>query len=350
MSDETNSDEGEAESLPSLNPDWPDDVKSAIQNLFGFDGSQLEGKVRLGDLAFDGLSDQLAAMQGMILEIHRRPWATMPTNIAHGGLRDNTNEAVNVLMEIRDFDLKTVSNPSEIRQQLLDRFNGAADWYRNNVSIVAEVERLKRQVTDDSMGEQARQLHDLLEGLSARTNRLAHDLDQREDVVDSVRISATQEAAEDLTTAFSKRAGQYKHRANVWLGALGIAIGLTIMAAYGAYSLLDPGTTDNLDIGRLTFTVFALGLLIYAVRVCGQQHRSARHLEAVALSKEATTDTFGRLVSSIKSDEVRATATLVLAQSVFAVEDTGLNSGGAEQVTLVERAVLPQVTGSSPSP
>jgi hypothetical protein len=80
--------------------------------------------------------------------------------------------------------------------------------------------------------------------------------------------------------------------------------------------------------------------------VCAQNYRVNRHQESIADSKAAALRTFGRLVTSVEEAEVRSAVTLTVSQAVFTPEETGLVDGSGDQVTLVERAVVPRLTGS----
>jgi hypothetical protein len=68
-------------------------------------------------------------------------------------------------------------------------------------------------------------------------------------------------------------------------------------------------------------------------------------LRAVAESKAAALSTFTRFSSAIAEESVRSTVALVLAQAVFATEETGYVDAAVDRVTLMDHA-LPRITGS----
>jgi hypothetical protein len=144
---------------------------------------------------------------------------------------------------------------------------------------------------------------------------------------------------------YSKIAEQYEDVATKWLWTLiasvPIAAGLALVTFFALRP--DSGSKDVHDFAGLGFGLFVLGLLAFGIRICAQNFRVNRHLATVARSKQASISTFQRMVASVSDDELRSAVTLTLAQSIFAVEETGLVDGSGDHVTLVERAVIPNL-------
>jgi hypothetical protein len=92
--------------------------------------------------------------------------------------------------------------------------------------------------------------------------------------------------------------------------------------------------------------LFIFGVLAYGIRVCAQNYRVNRHLEAVAMSRATAIATFQRLVASVEDAEIRSAVAIALAQAIFSTEETGLVDGSGDHVTLVERAILPNLPKS----
>jgi hypothetical protein len=124
-----------------------------------------------------------------------------------------------------------------------------------------------------------------------------------------------------------------------------------VVGAVATFLALRPerGNKDPADFAALGLGLFIIGLLVFAVRVCAQNYRVNRHLQAVAKSKAAALSTFKRLVTSIEEQEIRSAVGLALAQAVFATEATGLVDSSGDHVTLVERALVPRIGSAPPS-
>jgi hypothetical protein len=181
--------------------------------------------------------------------------------------------------------------------------------------------------------------------LQQQLSDLKQDLATASDAVSAARKTAGNSAAHELEGVFEERANEYDETAKKWLQALTFGVPIAALIALGAFEALRPdsGAKDAHDFAGLGFWLFLVGLLAFGIRVCAQNFRVNRHLATVARSKQSSISTFKRLVTSVAEEELRAAVTLTLAQSIFAVEETGLVDGSGDHVTLIERAVIPNL-------
>ena len=176
--------------------------------------------------------------------------------------------------------------------------------------------------------------------------------ESREDLVSELRRDAGTSAGEELSGVFDTRARTLARAAKTWLKILIVTSIAAVSGAIITFLVLAPeeGAKGTNDFAALGLGVFILGILVFGIRICAQNYRVNRHLHAVANSKAAALSTFKRLVASVEEQEIRSTLALALAQAVFATEDTGLVDATGDHVTLVERAVIPRITSSPPTP
>lgn len=200
----------------------------------------------------------------------------------------------------------------------------------------------------DGAASEAAKVREELASLRQQADQVGRELAAREDLVEGLREVAGESASDDLSAVFANRAKKLGELAKTWLIALCVSGVVAMAGALIAFALIRPhdtGSVSGEDIARITLAAFIVGLLVYAVKTCAQQYRANRHLEAVAESKAAALSTFTRFSSAIAEESVRSTVALVLAQAVFATEETGYVDAAADRVTLMDHA-LPRITGS----
>jgi hypothetical protein len=172
-----------------------------------------------------------------------------------------------------------------------------------------------------------------------RARRLEEQLTELAPLVEAQREATGTSGIADLSADYSAQADAHSRAWRVWGATLIVTLGV---AAIGSLRLL---SNDHVPEGEITGetvvsiarNLLVVGLLLYAVRLASLQFRVHRHLEAVARNKSAALATFNRIVAVASEREVRNAIATVLAQSVFASEETGFVDSGNDHVTLIER-------------
>jgi hypothetical protein len=328
---------------------WPDDVQEAYRTLFSFDLERLEGREIHGSLAFTELTPVVGRVKQILRDLAMESWADLPDDIAGGGLIAQVNALNATLEEIAAFDIGGQSEPATAKNQLVQRLHELAGWFKNTVrpqTVTAQVQREIANATGtDGAVSEAAVLREEIKHLRLEHEKVARDLEARKDLVESLRTVSGKSASDDLSAVFMGRADKLSAEARRWLTWLGVSGAIAIGGAIASFFLISPhnsGQVTGEDIGRITLAAFIVGLLAYAVRTCALQYRASRHLEAIARSKAAALSTFTRFSAAIAEESVRSTVALVLAQAVFATEDTGFVDASADRVTLMDHA-LPRI-------
>jgi hypothetical protein len=332
---------------------WPDDVKQAYWKLFSFDLAKLEGRDKHGSLAFTELTPIAGRLRQIAQDLAMESWVDLPSSITDGGLLEQINALNATLDEIADFDLNQLAEPANTKAQLIQRINDVSQWFRNNARPLTVTAQTRREIanttgTDGAVSEAA-VVREELDKLRADNDQISHELEARKDLVKAYREASGESASDDLSAVFKGRADDLGRAALSWLIALAVSGVLAIIGALVTYWEIRPHETGDVsgdDLARIALATFIVGLLVYAVRTCAHQYRANRHLEAVARSKAAALSTFTRFSAAIAEESVRSTVALVLAQAVFATEDTGHVEASVDRVTLMDHA-LPRITGTS---
>jgi hypothetical protein len=226
-------------------------------------------------------------------------------------------------------------------------------WFRNEARPHARRALIERHLIERPAAtpdaEDAELLRKDFEALRKEADSVKRELEARKDLVAQFREGARESAGEELAGVLNQQAIDRGKTADNWFKALIGSLILALVGSIGTFFAVRPdGLIDKSDLGALGLGVFILGLLAFAVRVCAQNYRVNRHLEAVAKSKAAALSTFQRLVASVEGEDVRSAVTLTLAQAVFTTEETGLIDGSSDHVTLVERALIPRMSSGTP--
>lgn len=350
VNEESQEPANEAPPTPELgvafNGEWPESVIEQYRALFGLDLAALEGRDRLGELAFQEVPPVVERIQRMLRDLARDDWEDLPPSLTDGQLQNKLGELNQVLSEIQAFALGDVPDPAAAKGELVRRLNEHLQWFREHIApqtVTAKAERAAgRLVGSDEAIADARKLRDELDQLEARAAEINKELDSKADLVRGLRQVSGKQSSSELAEVFGDRANELGESSKGWLKALIGAAGVALAGSIAAFVVFTPDNTSSIDgddISRLTLMIFIIGLLVYGVRICAQGYRSSRHLEAVARSKEAALSTFTRFSSQFESEDIRAAAALALAQAAFAIEETGLIDGSTDQVTVIERAL-----------
>jgi hypothetical protein len=179
--------------------------------------------------------------------------------------------------------------------------------------------------------------------LEARQAEIAAELDARGDLVEATRTKTGAAGAKELAAAYEEQARSHSRQWKLW--GVGLVLS-TVIALVVGYLVLhhthpEKNATAAQIVSRVTVDLLVVGLLIYAVRVTSRQFSVHSHLATVAHNKAAALATFSRIVTSGSSPEARDRLADVLAQYVFASDNTGFLSGDGDQVTLLERIAGP---------
>ncbi len=330
--------------------DWPDDIRLLCARLFEqYSGDEIRGLDRLGARSFDDAPDKVEAIKGIIKDLSLEEWEP---SLASSELSGQLQELMNALDEM----VALSSNQDDFVQRsgnLNDRLQGLYTWFRQIAAPLAFSARVKK-VTGEVSGleegkEQVERLRSDTSNLNAEVEKLKHDLESSQEAVTQARAAAGESASEEQEAVFKDRAKDYEEVATKWLWALIISVPIAAGLALVTFLALRPdsGSKDVHDFAGLGFGLFVLGLLAFGIRICAQNFRVNRHLATVARSKQASISTFQRMVASVSDDELRSAVTLTLVQAIFAVEETGLVDGSGDHVTLVERALIPNLPKAS---
>ena len=339
-------DDYSAFTIAEIPGDWPEDVKEALANVFSYDPKTLARQERLGDLAFIEVTPILERVRQILGDLTAESWLDLPPNLYGGALLDRLNQLNQVLAEIQGFDLNQ-SDPSGAKVALVNRLTEQSDWIKTYVrpfAVKAPARRAAENVArlGDEV-EDAVALKGEIASVKREKDVILRDLESHRDLISGLRTVSGESASSELSEVFLERADSLKMAARNWLVALICSGVVAIVGSIAIFLILRPHhAAEASDIGHLTLSVFILGLLVYAVRVCGQQYRANRHSEAVARSKAAALSTFSRFSSAVEEESIRSTLALTLAQAVFATEETGFIDSSGDRVTLIDHA-LPRV-------
>ena len=330
---------------------WPEDVQDNIRTLFAFDLADVRGLNRLGDLSFDAAPEEVESIRSMARDLAEEQWDQLPGSITEGhitGQLQKLNSVLDQMVELSAGQEGAAASKATLEQQLGE----VHEWFKREVRPQAITAQVNRRVAA-ALGGRGEEASEALTGLpdmkqlAAEVERVRRDLEAQQDLASAAREAAGESAGAELSVDFGQRATDLGEMAGRWFRAL-IAAGVVAFVG-GVVTFLvlrpDGGADDASDFAALGLAVFIVGLLVFAIRVCAQNYRVNRHLQAVASSKAAALSTFRRLVSSVEEGEVRSAVALALAQAVFATEETGLVDSAGDHVTLVERAVVPRLGG-----
>jgi len=324
-------------------------VRDNVRTLFSFDLVEVRGLNRLGDLSFDGAPEIVESIRSIVRDLAEERWDQLPGSITEGHLTaqlQTLNSVLSQMIELSAGQDGAAASKTTLEQQLGE----VHEWFKREVRPQAMTAQVNRRVAA-ALGERGEEAADTLAGLSdikqivAEVEQVRRELEAQKDLASAAREAAGESAGVELSVDFGQRAKVLSETAERWFRAL---IGTGIAAFVGGvvtFLVLHPdeGASDPSDFAALGLAVFIVGLLVFAIRVCAQNYRVNRHLQAVASSKEAALSTFRRIVSSVEEGEVRSAVALALAQAVFTTEETGLVDGASDHVTLVERAVAPRL-------
>ncbi len=332
-------------------PGWPDDVREGCNRLFGYDLAEVRGQSRLGALSFDQAPEIVEEIRSIVRDLALEPWADLPPSFTGGGLLGQLQELCETLDAMLELSSDS-ENPSARRDELNNRLSEVSNWFRQTarpLAVKAQIDRRLNERPDGLPSDAAlRDLRHSYDDLARRAAEVNRELDARQEVLSQTRSEVRESAGDELSAVFRRRADDCRDAAKAWLVALIVSAPLAVAGAVGTFLLLRPdsGAKDAHDFAGLGLGLFILGVLAFGIRVCAQNYRVNRHLEALAKSKANAISTFQRLAASVEDDEIRSAVTLTLAQAIFAIDETGLVDGSADHVTLVERAVLPHLPGS----
>lgn len=214
--------------------------------------------------------------------------------------------------------------------------------------LKTQIESLEDQLTQldaeeqQETGEQERE-RQRTRALEQRLSELDKKLEEMTALAEAQRDVTSASGATELAEAYSREADRHARGWKSWLGALIGAVVLAGGVGAAVIAIAHPArqATNGEIATSIAIQILVVGLSIYLVRMAGTQFRAHRHLEAVNRSKAAALATFNRIVSGPSESEVRTAVAAVLAQAVFTSEETGFIDGGADHVTLVERAIGP---------
>jgi hypothetical protein len=333
---------------PNFGVEWPDDVRLLCARLFAYDLEEIRGRNRLGALAFEEAPEQVDAIRQIVKELSLEKWDDLPPSLSRGGLFSQLEQTIQVLEEMIQLS-STSEAPAESKERLSANLVELLDWFRQEIGPRAFNAKIERYFGNgdrvDGGGADGGKLHDEYADLARQMESLKAELDSSQEAVSQARTEAGDSASRELEAVYANRSNEYADVARKWLFALVIALPVAAALAVLIFHEVRPsGEAEGPhDYAALGLGVFLLGLLAFGVRVCAQNFRVNRHLAAVARSKQSAISTFQRLSASVADEELRSAVTLTLAQSIFAVEDTGLIDGSGDQVTLIERAVVPNL-------
>ena len=331
---------------------WPDGTRELAADVFKFSPEELRGQGRLGDLSFDEAPEQVMAIKDVLGELALEPWDELPQSFA-SELQGKIEEVKNKLDQIVELSA-TSENPGQKRERFASQLAEMQRWFTGEAKAHARrawTARILDELSPTAISTSDFQaLSSELDEVRGQAERLNRELDSRQEALAQVREGAGDSASHELAQAFRDRAEGHKRTAERWLKALVAAGPLAVIGAIGTFLLLKPndgGSTSPNHFAALGLGLFIFGVLAYGIRVCAQNYRVNRHLEAVAMSRATAIATFQRLVASVEDAEIRSAVAIALAQAIFSTEETGLVDGSGDHVTLVERAILPNLPKSA---
>lgn len=332
---------------------WP--LQDPLEKLESYDLGELEGRRRLGDLAFDDAPAQVREIIEILHELRQEPSERLDDGFINE-VASNLNGLTQVLdqmVQLRSSDPSASASRDNFSQQL----QNIHSFFRTAVRPRCITARIRDELQAQSPGvaeagveKRIEETQRRLSALQERESELAERLQALEPVAEAQREAATASAAGELSADYIKQADDHAKawkRWGKWLIAsvvVAIAGGVTVLlAAHPAKK-----ATNAQIASRLTLDLLVIGLLLYLVRLMSLQFRVHRHLEAVARSKAAALSTFSRMVIGPADAEVRTAVAQIVAQAVFATGETGFIDATGEHVTLIERALGPAIQRMSP--
>jgi hypothetical protein len=169
--------------------------------------------------------------------------------------------------------------------------------------------------------------------------RLRERLAEIEAVAESLRPEAGVQASRELGAIFEAEARWHSVSRERWLRFLVVALIFAAVLGWIVIFFTHPKShaTNGEIVSALAVEVLVVGLLLYGVRIASMQFRAHRHLEAIARNKAAALRTFSQMIVVASEPEIRSQIATILASSVFASADSGVQDTSEDQVTLPER-------------
>jgi hypothetical protein len=332
---------------PAFGPDWPEAVRSVAEQFFSFDPQAVRNKDRMGSLSFDDAPTQMEGIERIVKDLGLEKWDDIPPSVT-GALQGQMEELCNTLQQMIELSADS-ETPGDRRNELQNRLQELFNWFRENVAPHTTTAKIRRVGGDGSLDEdRLKELRGEIEELLGVQQQLRQELASQSEAVKTARKASGESAGDELSAVFNDRADDYDKTSKTWLIALCVSAPIAVVLAIVTFLLLRPDgeSHDPSDFAGLGLGLFIFGILAFGIRVCVQNFRVNRHLATIARSKASAISTFQRLTASVEDDQIRSAVTLTLAQAVFTVEETGLVDGSGDHVTLVERAVLPNLPGT----
>lgn len=327
---------------------WP--LEEQLKKLESYDLPTVEGRARLGALAFEDAPTQIREIIEILHELRQEPLDRLDPNF----IAEITGQLNGLIDVIDQMVALTAADPTAADQKANyeSQLAGYYTYFRTSVRPRAITARIREEMQAQSPTELATRVRDQIEEADERLQRLQHreaELAQQLEALESVanvqREAASVSAADELSTDYSRQADDHAKAWKLWgkwlIAAVVFAIGGGIAVLLAAHP--EKNATNAQIVSRLTLILLVIGLLLYVVRLTSLQFRVHRHLEAVARSKAAALSTFNRIVVGPAESEVRTAVAQVLAQAVFKTDDTGFIDASAEHITLIERVVGPAI-------
>jgi hypothetical protein len=342
----------ETEEAPEPEPEWPLDPQ--LEKLESYDLREVEGRERLGALAFGSAPDQLEEIIEILHELRIEPWDRLDPTFA-----GEVTGQLNGLIELVDTMLALTAaepNAQEVHADYQQRLNDFHQYFRRSVRprcIKAQVrEEIALQSPAGAEAEARERIKNAqrrVDELEKREADLARKLEALESPVEAQREAATASATEDLSADYTRQADDHAKAWKRWLACLLVAVGLALTVGVPFVLATHPDTdATNAEIASaILIDLLVVGLLLYLVRMASLQFRVHRNLEAVARSKAAALSTFNRIVVGPAEADVRTAVAQILAQAVFATDSTGFIDAPSDHITLLERVVGPVVQRAS---
>jgi cation transport ATPase len=273
----------------------------------------------LGPFAFDELEEELGACIRFYRDLQELPLTEVPSQKLQQ-FRNRTNELTNKLQEIRDFNPKTVNDPTQSHNSLMDQFR--QEWHNAFSQLAPYASYLKpRGAAVEGVVERGREM---LQDLERERDQLRSEMEEArqesERILRSLRSAAAEAGVEQHAEHFDTEAGYHSAGARRWLWATGVLAGFTgLLAGWFLWMYLT---------GRVTFTgeewiqvavakVVLFSLLYFGIVWCGRNYRSHKHNHVINKHRRNALATF-RAFTDAATDEGTKNAVLIRAtEAIF---------------------------------
>ena len=293
-------------------------------------------RTRWGRINFEDIKEEIETLVWLVREIQK-----LPPDIIHESIIDETlnhlSVLLKILMEIRDFDIKTVIDApvawqenisKNFKERYIHVIHTASRWLPLLVLRSGKIENLTAKMQDANS--------DITEMLQSTEGYMEERKEEIEKIMREARAVAGGEGAAKFTKEFSDEAEKARKRSIIWLGVTGaFSYALFTVSLLIAFNFFDLGTAPDNPweaLYRLGARVFVISTLFYIVVWSGRIVLANMHLENVNQHRAVSLQTLQAFHVAAENPAVKDAVTLEAARAVYENVPSGyIRRQGTEQ-------------------